>query len=78
MSYKWPSICGIVCSTIGIIIFVVMVSQTNEYKSANVATPTEVVQNITNSDDSGTNYSDIEQSDSTQRKTNQTSSQTER
>jgi len=78
MSYKWPSICGIVCSAIGIIMFVVMVSQTNEYKSANVATPTEVVQNITNSDDSVTNNSDIAQSnDSTQRKTSQTSSQTE-
>lgn len=50
MSYKWPSICGIVCSAIGIIMFVVMVSQTNEYKSANVATPTEVVQNLTNTE----------------------------
>jgi len=55
MSYKWPSICGIVCSTVGIIMFVVMVTQTNEYKSANVATPTEVVQNITKSNEDNQN-----------------------
>lgn len=54
MNAKWPSICGIACSAVGIAMFAVVVSQTDEYKQANVATPTEIVQNITNSDEKST------------------------
>lgn len=48
---KWPSICGIICSAVGITMFAIVISQTDEYKKANVATPTKIVQNISNSDE---------------------------
>lgn len=45
---KWSSICGIACSAVGIAMFAIVISQTDEYKHANVATPTEIVNNISN------------------------------
>lgn len=45
---KWPSICGIICSAVGIAMFAVVISQTDEYRKANVSTPTDVVENMTN------------------------------
>lgn len=59
---KFPSILGMICSAVGIAMFAVVISQSDEYKKANVATPTEIVQNYTNSDDKGKNASDTENS----------------
>ena len=47
---RWPSICGIICSAVGFVMFAVVVSQTNGYEQANVATPTDIVENFTASD----------------------------
>ena len=66
MTYKWPSICGIVCSAVGIIMAVVVMTQSESYNTPNVATPTEIVQNITSSNESNQDsISDYKEQNST-------------
>lgn len=52
---KWPSICGIACSAVGIAMFAVVISQTDEYRQSNVATPTDVVESVTNRNEKNDN-----------------------
>lgn len=52
---KWPSICGIICSAVGIAMFAVVISQTDEYRQSNVATPTDVVERMTNTNEENIN-----------------------
>lgn len=75
MTYKWPSICGIACSAVGIIMAVVVMTQSESYNTPNVATPTEIVQNITSSDNPVASDSNITQSNSNQAQTDKDSPQ---
>lgn len=50
LAYKWPSVCAICCSAIGIIVFIVVMTQSPDWNTPTVATPTQVVQNLTNTD----------------------------
>lgn len=47
MADKWPSVLGLVCSTIGMIMAIVVMTQSPSWNTPSVATPTEVVRNLT-------------------------------
>lgn len=74
-SYKWPSLCGIGCSAVGIIMAVVVMTQSELWNTPSVATPTEVVQNITNSENAPSNNSSVTQSNNVQAQTDSVPSQ---